>query len=277
MKILKVSVVALAILVAVSSVWLFISSNGKNDAPSLQCSVDKTIEASVNVTNAELLSYVTAADKQDGDLTSQIVVSRKNFFISQNTTAVTFSVCDSDSNVTTLTRQLHFTDYKSPKIILTNDFLFPAGKLFDLSNYVAAADVIDGDISERVKAISDSYSGSEGRYDVNIKVSNSMADTSELNVTAIVTSDDYANLRIRLTDYITYISVGTEVDYSKFLSNVINKTAKDYTVDDVVVDASEVDVTKAGVYNVYYRILEGRGDSAATVSLSRLVVVVEEA
>lgn len=277
MRILKITVIALAVLVALSSVWLHINARGKEDAPVIKCAEDDVIEATVSITDEELLKLVTATDKQDGDITSKIVVSRKNFFVSPKTTAVTYSVCDSDNNVTTLTRKLIFSDYHPPRIILTNDFIFPSGRVFNLGDYVVAEDVIDGNITSNIKLISSEYTSAQGEYIVNLKVSNSMADSTELNISAIVTNDDYSTLRIRLNEYIKYIAPNTEVDYRTFLSAIINKTSAKYDLDDVVVDSSEVDVSKPGVYNVYYRLFEGRGENATVVSMSRLVVVVEEA
>ena len=44
-----------------------------DEPPVISCSTDK-IEASINVTDEELLQGVTAYDSEDGDVTSSIVI-----------------------------------------------------------------------------------------------------------------------------------------------------------------------------------------------------------
>ncbi len=275
MRFLRIAVIFLsAAVIAAGCVFKFASA-GKKDAPTITCSVDDMIIGTVASTDEELLSYVTASDKQDGDLTEYITVSRKNFFVDTKTTIITYAVCDSDNNVTSLQKKFYLQDYIPPRIILENDYIFPSRYNFDLSNYASATDMIDGDLSSYLRVITTNYTTAEGRFYVCMKVSNSMADSSEIVFEAIVTDDNYNPYRVRLTDYIIYKTVDEEVDFSSYLMDVINKTEITYTVDNVTVDASEVDMSKPGTYNVYYRILDPK-DTTETISMSRLVVVVSE-
>jgi hypothetical protein len=276
MKTLRIAVVVLTVIVLAAGAVFRFKSSGKDDPPVIECSVAEAIEASVKVSDEELLSYVTASDKKDGDLTSNVVVTRKNFFIAPKTSFITYAVCDSDNNVTTLQKKLIFSDYRSPEIILTNDFIFPAGYSFDLSRYVTANDIIDGDITKDIKLISSGIENVEGENLVNIKVSNSMGDSTDLNVKAIITNDDYSQVRIRLNNYITYVTVGNQPDYASFISTINNKTTVKYKTSDITIDSSAVDITKPGAYDVFYRIVKGTGEDAETISRSRLVVVVRE-
>ena len=277
MRITRIVVAVLAIVVMVVGVSLRLTSSGKSDKPVITCKVDDVIEASISVTDEELLSYVTAYDKQDGDLTSDIVVSRKNFFIEPNTSTVVFAVSDSDNNISNIEKKLYFNDYKPPEIILNNDFIFPSGYNFDLAYYVRAEDVIDGDISAYIKQISTEFVNTAGTYKVNMKVSNSMTDSTNITVNAIVTDNYSFDVRIRLSQYITYVYEGAELDYASFITNVTSKGKPQYDVGDVTIDSSAVDLSKAGVYDVFYRITSGTGEDAQEISLTRLVVVVREA
>ncbi len=280
MRTLKILVVMLAFIVSVSGLSLYAISHGDDDAPVIFCSEEDMIVTTVDCTDGQLLSYVTAEDEKDGDLSNSIVVTRKTFFIDDKTTVVTFSVCDSDNNVTSLEKKVYFEDYNPPRLILTNDFIFPSGNYYNLGNYVTAEDMFDGDIDNKVKIVAAEYSTAKGTYQVNIKVSNSMTDSAEITFDAIVTNDDYGLYRVRLNEYSVYTTVGAEpIDYQANLKSVINKNKTSYTVDDVVIDDSEVDMSKPGCYSVYYRIYgeENSDGELPTISMSRLLVIVEEA
>ena len=267
---------ALAIIVVSAGIIIHFLNLDKKDAPTITCTAEDMITVSVAVTDEELLKFVTASDKQDGDLTSQIVVSKKTYFIGPKVSTITYSVCDSDNNITSLTKNVFYSDYKSPEITLLNEFIFPSGYNFDLSRYVQATDVIDGNLSDYVKVISSEFANVNGQYKVNIKVSNSMADCTDITINAIVTDEDYSQVRIVLSSYTTYVTVGETVDYKSFIQNVINKRATYYDADDIKIDASNVDLTKPGVYDVFYRIPKSRDEADGNATMSRLVVVVRE-
>ncbi len=275
MRILKISALVLCIVILVASAVVYGLSRGDFDAPVLECS-SKVIEGSINITDEELLSYVTATDKQDGDLTDRVKVIRKKYFIDdKNTTVVTFSVCDSDNNVSSAQHLLVFNDYHSPRISLNNDLIMPGGYKYAFEKYVTANDLIDGDISPNVKIISNEITNTEGVYPVNIKVSNSMADTTEMTINAIVTDKDYFNVKVKLTEYITYQKLNAEIDYNSFIKDIYNVTTENYGNKDIVIDTSAVDVTKPGVYEVYYKIPKS-GTDDELVTMTRLFVVIEE-
>lgn len=276
MRVLKAITVIAAILVGVFSVVSYITHIGKDVAPVITCTAKETIEASVKTPVEDLLKYVTAKDEQDGDITDNIKVSYKRFFIETDpyTTIVSFSVCDSDNNVTTLQRMLVFTDYQSPTVGLTSDFIFPSGYNYDLKQYVKASDVLDGDLNDYIKIISPEFTNNEGEYPINIKVSNSMGDSTEISFKATVTGKDYFSTKVRLTDYIAFVKVGEELDYNARIKDIFfNNAPRIYTVADVKIDSSKVDLSKPGVYDAYYRIFDNNGEVAA---LTRLVVVVTE-
>ncbi len=276
MRTIKFITVFAAIAVAIFSTVVYFASIGKKDKPVITCVAEKMIEATVNTTDEELLKHVVATDKQDGDLTDKIKVTRKNRFIgdSKKDIAVVFSVCDSDNNVSTVQRLLRLTDYESPKITLTGDFIFQSGYLYNLTDYVTITDMIDEDLNDYIKIISPEFTDSDGKYPVNIKVSNSMGDTSELNFEAIVTSKDYSSTKIRLKEYSTYVPTGAEIDYRSFLEAIVyNGAQQRYNLEDIKVESSAVDTSKPGAYDVFYKIFNSNGD---VVTMTRLVVVVTE-
>ena len=135
----------------------------------------------------------------------------------------------------------------------------------DFSSVVGATDVYDGDISDRVKIISNTFNNSyAGEYAVNCKVTNSFGDTSEISFNAIVVDDDPDIKRVKLNRYITYTKVGEEVDFEAHILSLNGSPQARLTI-----DSSEFDPNKPGVYSVYYKISD--------LIRARLLVVVEEA
>ncbi len=274
MRILRILAVVISSAVIVAGSVLALTSRGENDAPVITCSEATTINATVSTTDEELLTYVQAYDKQDGDISDRIKVIRKNYFVESKATVVTFAVCDSDNNVSSINRKLVMSDYHSPRISLSCDFVFPSGYTYNLSKYVTASDVIDGDLSQFVKLISTEFTNVEGTYPINIKVSNSMGDITEMVVNAIVTDLDFSRVKIRLNDYVLYSPVGGQIEYASMIRDIYNKTDDKYGVEDIVIDASAVDISTPGVYDVFYRI---PGDEAESdITMTRLIVVITE-
>ena len=276
MRILRIITVIMAVVVLLGGGYLFITSDGMDDAPVLECSVDGIIEATVATTDQELLSYVKAFDKKDGDLTDKIKVIRKNLFldVQEKSTLVTFAVCDSDNNVSSVTRKMVLTDYRSPRISLSYDFVFPSGYAYKLAQYVSANDVIDGDLTSYVKLISSEFNNIEGEYAVNLKVSNSMADTTQVTFNAIVSDEQWFEVKIRLIDYAAYTTVGQKYDYKAQIERIShkNKELEEYRLEDIKIDDSEVDYSKPGTYNVFYTITDGD----EIVTKTRLLLIVTE-
>lgn len=275
-RFLRFFVSALAVVVIAAGIVLHFVNRDKKDAPTIVCTINDMLNVPVSVTDEELLKFVTASDNQDGDLSDKIFVSRKTYFIGPKVSAITYSVCDSDNNISSLTKNIFYTDYHSPEIKLLNEFIFPSGYNFDLGRYVRATDVIDGNLSDYVKVISSEFTNVSGEYKVNIKVSNSMADCTDITINAIVTDEDYSQVRIVLESYTTYVTAGQTVDYQSFIRDVINKRETYYDTDDILIDDSGVDLTKPGVYDVFYRIPKSKYEPDKNATLSRLIVVVRE-
>ncbi len=267
MRVLRICVSITACLVIVASVLLMVLAVDRNIAPEIVCSVDR-LEVSVAVTDEELLGYVTATDSEDGDLTEAIVLERGSYFRSPGESWVTYAVCDSGNKVTRLEKKIVFTDYAAPRIDLKSDLIFRSGKTENLTEFVTATDLFDGNISRRLKLISTEFTYLAGTYTVNIKVSNSMGDTRDLTVDAIVTDDNYQDAKIRLRQYILYNEIGTTPNFAEYINNVSSET---YSEKDVVINDSAYKADKEGVYNIFYTITDGD----ETVTMTRLIVVNE--
>lgn len=277
MRILRIITVLISAVVLIAGTVVYITSAHQKEAPIITCTVgsDESIECLVNTPDAELLKYVSAYDKQDGDISDRIKVIRKKHLIDyKNTVVVMFAVCDSDNNVSSISRNLVLTDYHPPRISLSSDFIFQSGHIFSVSQYVTASDIVDGDLSQYVKIISSEFTNIQGEYPINIKVSNSMGDSTEMTVNAIVTNQDYVNVKVLLDDYAYYCPIGSEIDYMSLVTGINNLTDKVYETSDIIVEASEVDTSKPGVYDAYYKIVDTK--TKKIITMTRLVVIVTE-
>ncbi len=250
MRTLRVSICILTVISIIASAFLWFRSIQMNEKPVITCSVEGDIKAKSTVTDEELLKFVTATDGRDGDLTDSIIVERKNYFITKGVTSINYAVCDSDNNVTKIQKNLRFTDYMSPRFVLKSDFITFVNSSTDFTSIIGASDVHDGDISDNIKIISNSYSSSNaGSYDINCKVTNSFGDTSQITFKAIVVDDDPNIKKIKLRDYIIYTKVGNTPDFDDNIVS-LNGNGKD----NLKINTSEYLPDKPGVYSVYYEV-----------------------
>jgi len=243
--------------VGIKAYTLFFSPN---HAPVISCP-DGVLEISVNDGNDILLKDVTASDKEDGDLTSEIIVENVSKLISDDTAKVSYIVFDSDNNVATYKRVIRYTDYSRPKFSVSSPLIFTVGKGIVIEDKISAADVIDGDISSQIRVstldISKNYSGT---YKMAVFVTNSMGDTSRVELPIILVDDSEKAKSVPLSSYLVYVEKGSSVDLQSFAGGAENVTY-----------SGEVKTDESGTYYVTYTSHSESGETATSV----LTVVVE--
>lgn len=238
------------------------------------------LELSVEDPQTRLLEGVTAFDNRDGDVTDTVIVENVYGLKNGNEVTVTYAAFDRSGNVTKATRQVCYTDYKSPVLTVTRSLAIPSG--IDIMNYVKAEDVFDGDISRRIRGalVSDSGSlGSVGRHDVQFQVYNSIGDTVKLTLPVEVYSADKYNASVELKENLVYLSERSMIDYESYLAEFSYNSVK-YDLSTgvpsdlhVVINGS-VNTWVPGVYPVTYTVTRLYGNMAYT-GYAMLVVVVE--
>lgn len=257
-----------------------------NEPPVITCE-EESVSVSVEAEESELLSGVTAKDNRDGDLTDQIEIASMSNFTEPGKRTVTYAVFDSSNHAATLTRDLVYTDYTSPKIYLTEPLRYELSDSEDVSltDHMSAQDCLDGDITSQIRAsYNDSmYVSQAGDYSVTVQVSNSGGDTCSVPLTVTFTdsSDPLENDKYYpvLSDYIVYTPLSTAVDLPSFLTG-LKRGGTEYlfaaggdtlpgTAADVVISGT-VDYETAGAYTVDYQFTSEDGVTAVT----KLVVVV---
>lgn len=238
---------------------------------------DDVLQVSVNSTDEDFLTGVTAYDKKDGDLTKQITVESISKFISGHISKITYAVSDSDNHVSRASRKIEFTDYVSPQFTLTRQLCFYVGEDIDITKIIGARDVYDnkendGDISGKVKLLSSSVSTEKtGEYTVTAQVTNSLGDTSQLQAVVVVRQQNNLEPEIKLKDDIVYIKKGQQFESDKYVEWAKTASGTKINTEKVKVSKTSVNTDKKGCYSVIYKVSDGENEGYAYLT----VVVVE--
>lgn len=272
MHFLRVFVSVLAAISVIVMAIFTIADNSRKNPPVIKCDSGEIIEVPTKTSDKELLKYVTAFDEEDGDLTKNIIVERQNYFLEKGLTTVNFAVCDSDNNTVKLKKKIKFSDYTSPQIELLDDLIIPTQETVSFKSLTTVVDKYDGNISGKTKIISPNYNNLKaGEYDINFKVTNSFSDTCDITVKAIVTDEDYSAASIKLSKYSLYTEIGETVNFRDYISGIVSTNGQNYSVSQVIIDDSDFNPEKAGIYNVFFSVKSG----SSTITKTRMIVVVD--
>ncbi|MBC2175365.1 DUF5011 domain-containing protein [Listeria booriae] len=224
-----------------------------NDAPTITAT-DKTLKRGDTF---DALAEVSAADKEDGDLTSDIQIIANDVNPDQEGTySVTYSVTDSDNNTTTKQVNVTVTSNELP-VITATDHTIKKGSNFDPMSEVSATDKEDGDLTNAIKITANNVdTNKEGIYQITYSVTDSDDNTTTKDVTVIVTSNEKP--AIQAEDQT--IKKGTKFD------PIADVTATDQEDGDLTktieVIRNTVDTTKEGTYQVSYEVIDSDGNIA---------------
>ena len=224
-------------------------------APNIICDGAK-LEISVRASDADLCRGLTATDDVDGDITDRIIVRRVSRLTGSNSAMAHYAVFDSASNFCTFTRNVYYTDYCQPKYSLTQPMIFNVNSLVTLRDRLSAYDVIDGDISSRIRVSAANISTSvEGEYPMTLQVTNSTGDTSALTLTVQVRNYTSRHPVIELSDYLVYVEQGSDLDIESFRNLIVsareNEGGRSVHIKDITM-AGQVDTSRAGSYDVKF-------------------------
>ena len=229
-----------------------------------------TLDVKATATDADLLKGVSAYDGKDGDLTDRLLVESVGTFTEIGYCRVIYAVCDADNHVVTARRQIHYTDYTSPKFTMNAPLLFSAFSPLNIVGIVGAEDCLDGDISQNVIIYSPDYeTGQIGHFSIQATVKNSKGDSAEIVLPMVVEKISSNAPQIELTDYLIYVKKGRTPDWNSFVGGTADHTGMDETLEITV--ETDYNAGKEGVYSVDYY----GTDEAGYVGHTRLLVVVE--
>jgi hypothetical protein len=230
-----------------------------------------TIRLPVTATDADLLTGVTAYDQKDGDITSRVIVEGISNFSDPGTSTVTYAVVDNDNHAVKAHRTLVYTDYRPPRFTFKSDMRFEAGEKFNLLDLIGATDLIDGDISEKVKLISSELNASvPGVYNCQAQVTNSKGDVSYLEFTVTIAQAANVSLDVELTNYLIYLKVGDPFAPGDYYKDTLRYAIPVDVQSPRIVNG--VSTQAPGAYKAYY--YQESADGAEGVA--ELLVIVED-
>lgn len=268
---LKIAVLILFAITAAAYGYMKISQRLADNTPPVITADSDMVEVSVKDGEDKLLVGITATDRQDGDLTSSVIVSGISKLISENTAKVSYIVFDSDRRIGTYTRYVKYTDYSRPRFELKKPLTFSTSDNITLSGRLYAYDVIDGDISDSVKVSARDLTVSEGGvYTITVQVTNSLGDTSSVRLPLTIVANLSTIPEITLSSYLVFLEKGQRFDPMSFVSGVTEVSGSSGNTEAVTCSGT-VDVNEAGIYNVTYSYTDQSGRTGTAI----LAVVVE--
>ncbi|QNL92851.1 immunoglobulin-like domain-containing protein [Lactococcus lactis] len=213
---------------------------------------DKTLK--VNDT-FDALKDVTATDAEDGDLTGSITVKSNDVDTSKaGTYHVTYSVTDSDGNVTEKTITVVVATNSKP-VINATDKTLKVNDTFDALKDVTATDAEDGDLTGSITVKSNDVDTSKaGTYHVTYSVTDSDGNVTEKTITVVVATN--SKPVINATDKTLKVN-----DTFDALKDVTATDAEDGDLTgSITVKSNDVDTSKAGTYHVTYSVTDSDGN-----------------
>lgn len=225
-------------------------------------------------TEEQLLEGLAASDGTDGDLTGQIIAGSFSRFIEKGLCSLTYVVFDSSNQSASLTRQVRFTDYHSPRFTLTEPLVFREGQgsYTEAMERLGAEDLLDGDLDEWIiQTDTDLNYQTPGSYTMTVEVGNSFGDTVSAGLPVHVLTAEQSALTVRLNTAILYAGVGESIDPMAYVDGVTDAAGNELGPD-IVSAFSSVDTGTPGVYEIRYEAYDGSGSMGQTW----LTVIVEE-
>ncbi|MPQ44196.1 immunoglobulin-like domain-containing protein, partial [Clostridium tarantellae] len=201
------------------------------------------------------LEGIIASDFEDKDLTNKILVTG-----SVNNNAIgdyklTYSVTDSDGNITNAERVITVRTNTKPKILAVEDTIIKVGDNFENTSLaVLSMDEEDGDITNLVSIKGKVDSNTEGEYKLVYSVTDSDGNTT--------TAERKVTVRSNEKPVITGADAITIKAYDNF-NETLGVTANDKEDGDLTSKINiegNVDTIKEGVYTLVYSVTDSDGN-----------------
>ena len=231
------------------------------------------------------LADVTAEDEEDGDITDKIEILNNEV----NTTKpgkyeVTYKVTDSGgaSHVKTIkvTVNPKMEPLNAAPIIKAEDKTLTVGDAFDPMADVTATDAEDGNLTDKIEILNNEVDTTKpGKYEVTYKVTDSKGASYTKTITVTVNPKmEVLNAIPTIKAEDKTITVGDTFDPK---ADVTAEDVEDGDLTDKIeVLKNEVDTTKAGKYEVTYKVTDSKGASRTktiTVTVNPKIETLNEA
>ncbi len=250
------TVLFVVVSIAFSVLYFYDSTVMDNEAPLIICD-GNPLMVSVKASDAELCAGLTAQDNVDGDITDRILVRKISQLVDTNSAIISYAVFDSASNCCTFSRNVIYTDYEAPRFALSQPLIYNVNGMVTLEDRLTAYDVIDGNISNRMRISSTSLSNTdEGEYPISVQVTNSTGDTSMVVMKVMIKNYTSLHPEIYLDDYLIYVDADEPIELEDLRERIVSVRASSHGK---TVDPSNVQITG----DINY---ESRGSNFVTFS-----------
>ena len=267
MKLYRAAVILLFLAVSGAFLYTFVTERLTADTSVPVISLeDDVLELSVNAKDRDFLDGVTAFDEKDGDITDKIIVESVSKFIKPGICKVTYAVCDDDNHVAIAVRKVRYTDYTPPRYSLKESPCYSVYEAVNIKNSLTVSDCFDGKLDGSMILTSNDYAtATEGVFNIDVTVTNSMGDTSVLTFPLIVENRSLSAPEIELSQYLLYLDKGEEIDPEEYIVSAVDYKEKDI-LRKVTVDTN-LNVNKEGTYIVHYYAVDDRGERGHSIMI----------
>lgn len=235
--------------------------------PVLTDETDGELALSVTAPESAYCAGLHAEDAHDGDLTDEICIAGMSALLDGDRRRIKYVVFDADCHAATLTRTVRYTDYNSPRFALNASSTYRTGEMPALLAQITAEDVMDGDVSDRIRLFTEDITFVENdMYTLPVSVTNSYGGQSEMQL-YMQLSD--SSLEIRLKQGIVYVKAGEKFEPKAYLEGVFDHAGTAVKVKKQTV--TQIDTAKPGCYPVQYA-----AETETETVRACLTVIVEE-
>ncbi len=218
------------------------------------------VTISCDYSREDLLEGMTAYDAEDGYITDRIIPGKFSPFKERGVSEIDYYVYDSDDNCGRYKREVVFSDYTSPKISISNPLVFYAKDASDgiLMNCLYGNDCLDGDVKHIKVNSSDIDYATSGNYTISVSLINSFGDIATYDLPVHIITKSYRGMEIHLNENLVYLEKGTKFDPADHVKEVVFSQTEELVPQKNwgLKIQSDVDTSKAGVYEVRYMIVK---------------------
>ena len=231
------------------------------------CPVIKATDKTLTVGDEfDPLADVTAEDEEDGDITDKIEILENEVDTTKpGKYEVTYKVTDSGgaSHVKTIkvTVNPKMEPLNAAPIITAEDKTLTVGDAFDPMADVTATDAEDGNLTDKIEILNNEVDTTKpGKYEVTYKVTDSKGASYTKTITVTVNPKmEVLNAIPTIKAEDKTLTVGDTFDPK---ADVTAEDVEDGNLTDKIeVLKNEVDTTKAGKYEVTYKVTDSKGAS----------------
>ncbi|MBJ8190383.1 DUF5011 domain-containing protein [Bacillus cereus] len=240
----------------------------KDEAPVLKVPSETTITEGDKF---DPMKDVSATDKEDGDITSEVKYEGNVDTNTPGTYTITYTVKDAAGHLATQTQTITVKEKpaedKEPELTVPEEIVLTVGDQFDPMSGVKAIDKEDGDITSKVTVDGKVDTTKPSTYVLTYTVKDSAGHLATQTQTVTVKEKEKEK-RVEIqgpeltVPSETTVTVGDKFDP---MSGVKAIDKEDGDITDKVIQFGEVDTSKTGTYEVKFLVRDSGGNEVTTI------------